>query len=88
MKISSFQWTVQVIKTQKFFVTKTIKLCSIILVRKIIEFYRYTENEKSNTFSALFNKVQIYQSVEVSKSTLGKTMKKDKKSLTDRFHHL
>ena len=44
-----FRWTVQLITTQKFFVTKTAKLCSIILVSKIIKFYRYTENEKSNT---------------------------------------
>ena len=47
--ISLFRWTVQLITTQKFFVTETTKLCSIILVSKIIKFYRYTENEKSNT---------------------------------------
>ena len=37
-------------KTEKCFATKTTKLCSITLVSKIIEFYRYTENENSNTF--------------------------------------
>ena len=46
--ISLFRWTVWLMKTQKFFATKTAKLCSI-LMSKIIEFYRYTENEKSNT---------------------------------------
>ena len=30
------------------FVTKTAKLCNIIPVRKIIEFYRKTESKKSN----------------------------------------
>ena len=49
MSISLFQLTVQLIKTQQFFVTKRTKLCSIILMSKMIEFYRYTENEKSNT---------------------------------------
>ena len=49
MSISLFRWTVQLIKTQKFFATKTAKLCIIILVSKIMEFYRYTENEQSNT---------------------------------------
>ena len=49
MSISLFRWTVQLIKTQKVFATKTTKLCSITLVSKIIEFYRYTENEQSNT---------------------------------------
>ena len=48
MSISLFRWTVQLILTPKFFVTKTKKLCSIILVSKIIEFYHYTENKKSN----------------------------------------
>ena len=36
--------------SEKFFATKTTKLCSITLVSKIIEFYRYTENENSSTF--------------------------------------
>ena len=49
MSISLFRWTVWLIKTQKFFATKTAKLCSIILMSKIIKFYRYTGNEKSNT---------------------------------------
>ena len=49
MSISLFRWTVKLIKTQKFFAAKTTKLCSIILVSKIIEFYRYTKNEKWNT---------------------------------------
>ena len=49
MLISLFQWKAWLINTQKFFVTKTAKLCSIILVSKIIEFYRYTKNEKLNT---------------------------------------
>ena len=48
MSISLFWWTVYLIKTQKSSTTKTKKLCSIILVSKIIEFYCYTENEKSN----------------------------------------
>ena len=49
MSISLFRWTVQLIMTRKFFSTKTAKLCSISLVSKIVEFYRHTENEKSNT---------------------------------------
>ena len=49
MSISLLRWTVKLIKTQKFFAAKTTKLCCIILVSKTIEFYRYTENEKSNT---------------------------------------
>ena len=47
MSVSLFRWTVQLIKSQKFFDTNTTKLCSITLVRKIIEFYRYTKNEQS-----------------------------------------
>ena len=38
MSISLFRWTVQVIKTQKLFATKTTKLCSIILVSSIYKF--------------------------------------------------
>ena len=49
MSISLFRWTVYLIKTQKLFATTTTKLCSIILLSKIIAFYRYTENEKSKT---------------------------------------
>ena len=49
MSISFFRWIVYLIKTQKFFPTKTTKLCSIILVSKIIEVYHYTENEQWNT---------------------------------------
>ena len=49
MSISLFRGTVQLIKTQTFFATKTTKLCSVILVTKITEFYGYIDNEKSNT---------------------------------------
>ena len=36
VSISLFRWTVQLVETQKFYVTKTAKLCSIILLSKII----------------------------------------------------
>ena len=47
MSVSLFRWTAWLIKTQKVSATKTTKLCSIILVSKII-IHRCTENEKSN----------------------------------------
>ena len=71
MSISLFRWTVQLIKTQKFFATKTTKLCSIILVNKTAEFYRYTENEKSSTsfflrFSIIGITLSIRESIKVN----------------------
>ena len=36
-------------KDSEIFFTRRTKLCSLILVSKIINFYRYIENEKSNT---------------------------------------
>ena len=46
MSISLFWLTVQLIKTQKFFATKTAKLCSVILVSKIIKFCSYYQKLK------------------------------------------
>ena len=91
MSISLFRWTAQLIKTQKFFATKTTELCSIILVNKIIEFYRYTKNKKTKhlSFFLRFSIIGInLLPAEVLKSTLGKTMKKIKKTLNWPFSPL
>ena len=84
MSISLFRWTVQLIKTPKFFITKTTKLCSIILVSKIIEFYRYNVNEKSNTsvFSALFsNRYKFINQWKYREVNIRWNNEKDKKPL-------
>ena len=66
-------------------------LCSIILGSKIIEFYRYTENEKSNTwvffllFSIICINPLIRGTIEVN---IRENNEKDKEPLIDRFHHL